>query len=63
MLVIINCLLAFVPANMARHKGYRFGAYWCLSLIITFLIGMIVVALIPEKKPQEDQSRQSAGSE
>jgi hypothetical protein len=44
--------LAFIPANMAKKKGYSYGGFWCLSFFASFLIAIIVVACISDKTQQ-----------
>ncbi len=41
--------LAFIPATIARNKGYSYGGFWALGFFF-FLIGLIV-ALCLDPKP------------
>ena len=41
--------LAFIPANMARKKGYSYGGFWCLSFFLSFLIAIIIAACLTDK--------------
>lgn len=50
LILIINAGLAFIPANMAKNKGYSFGGFWCLSFFISFLVGIIVAACLTDKR-------------
>lgn len=47
--LVINGLLAKIPAKMAKEKGYSYGGYWCLSFFFTFITGMLVAASIPDR--------------
>jgi hypothetical protein len=40
--------LSFIGASMARKKGYSFGGFWCLGFFSSFLIGIIVAAIVPD---------------
>jgi len=40
--------LAFIPANIARKKGYSYGGFWALGFFF-FLIGLIVALCLPDK--------------
>ncbi len=47
-----NVGLAFIPAYIARNKGYSFGAFWCIGFFASFVIGLIIAVCLPEKTPQ-----------
>lgn len=47
--LLINLGLAFIPANIAKNKGYSFGGFWCLSFFASFLVGIIVAVVIEDK--------------
>lgn len=47
--VLINAGLAFIPAKMARDKGYSYGGFWCLSFFVSFIVGIIVAVCITDK--------------
>ena len=50
-----NLLLSFIPANMARNKGYRFGWFWALSaFLVSFLIGIAIVLCL-KRRPVDKQ--------
>lgn len=53
-LFAINIGLAFIPANIASKKGYSFGGFWCLSFFLSFLVGLIVSAVLEEKHANGD---------
>ena len=40
--------LSFIGASMAKKKGYSFGGFWCLGFFSSFLIGIIVAAIVPD---------------
>jgi len=42
--------LAFIPATMARKKGYSYGAFWAFGFFM--LIPAIIVAAVIEDKTQ-----------
>ena len=43
--------LSFIPANMAKKKGYSFGAFYCLSFFVSFVVTIIIAAVIKDKNP------------
>ena len=47
--VAVNIGLAFVVANIAKKKGYSYGAFWCLSFFASFIVGLIVAISMPDK--------------
>lgn len=40
--------LSFIGASMAKKKGYSFGGFWCLGFFSSFLIGIIMAAVLPD---------------
>ncbi len=44
--------LSFIPASMAKRKGYSFAAFYCLSFFVWFLGAIIIAALITDKNPK-----------
>jgi hypothetical protein len=40
--------LAFIPATIARNKGYSFGGFWALGFFF-FLVGLIVALCLEDK--------------
>lgn len=50
--IIISLLiavgLAFIPATMARNKGYSYGGFWAFGFFF-FLIALIVAACLTDK--------------
>jgi len=58
-ILILLCLgakigLAFIPANIAKNKGYGFGGFFALGLFF-FLIGLIVALCLDDKNAQLSQ--------
>ena len=49
--------LAFIPAHIARKKGYSYGGFWALGFFF-FLIGLIV-ALCLDPKPGSEAYEQA----
>ena len=43
--------LSFIPANMAKKKGYSFAGFYCLSFFVSFVIAIIIAAVIQDKNP------------
>lgn len=41
--------LAFIPASMARNKGYSYGGFWAFGFFL-FIPAIIVAAVIEDKK-------------
>lgn len=41
--------LAFIPASIAKRKGYSAGAFWCLGFFGAFIIPTIVACCIPDR--------------
>ena len=46
--LIIAAGLAFIPANIAKKKGYSFGLWWFYGWMI-WIVAIIHVSLIPDK--------------
>lgn len=44
--------LSFIPANMAKKKGYSFAGFYCLSFFVSFVIAIIIAAVIQDKNPK-----------
>ena len=44
--------LSFIPASMAKKKGYTFGGFYCLSFFVSFVVTIIIAALITDKNPK-----------
>lgn len=44
--------LAFIPATIARNKGYSYGGFWALGFFF-FLIGLIVALCLSDKRTQQ----------
>jgi len=63
-IVLLICLiwlgaavgLAFIPATIAKKKGYSYGGFWALGFFF-FLIGLIV-ALCLDPKPGSEEYQQ-----
>jgi len=50
--------LAFIPANIARKKGYSYGGFWALGFFF-FIVGLIVALCLTDKNvPQYGQPYQ-----
>ncbi len=47
--IILWVALAFWPAVIAKRKGYSFGLFLLLALVISFIFAYIVVALLEDK--------------
>ncbi len=41
--------LAYIPARIARRKGYSFGIFYILSLVASWWVMLIVTALLKDK--------------
>lgn len=50
--LLVEGILAFIPAYIAREKGRSFGAFWALGFFATIVVGLIAVLAMPsiEKK-------------
>ena len=60
-LLIIVALLAFIPANIAKNKGYRFGLWWLYGWFF-FVIALIHIALLPNKNAQQNNLKNPQSS-
>lgn len=59
--LIIGAGLAFIPANIAKNKGYSFGLWWFYGWML-FIVAIIHVNFIPDKNaPQIPVNTISAG--
>jgi len=61
--LLINGGLAFIPGRIAKDKGYSFGGYWCLSFFLSFLVGIITTACIPDRNQGQNAAVQQTGQE
>ena len=52
--IILAAGLAFIPANIARKKGYSFGLWWFYGWML-FIVAIIHVSLIEDKNAQQKQ--------
>lgn len=50
--LIIAAGLGFIPANIAKKKGYSFGLWWFYGWML-FIVAIIHVSLIPDKNAQQ----------
>lgn len=50
--LIIAAGLGFIPANIAKKKGYSFGLWWFYGWML-FIVAIIHVSLIPDKNVQQ----------
>lgn len=51
--------LGFIPANIAKKKGYSFGLWWFYGWML-FIVAIIHVNLIPDKNAQAEAAQGSA---
>jgi hypothetical protein len=48
--LILDALLALIPAYIAREKGRSFGSFWALSFFTTIFVGLLAVIALPQEK-------------
>ena len=46
--LVISAGLGFIPATIAKNKGYNFGVWWLYAWML-FIVAIIHVNLIPDK--------------
>ncbi|MFQ9092523.1 MAG: hypothetical protein ACLR5K_12055 [Acutalibacteraceae bacterium] len=46
--LVISAGLGFIPATIAKNKGYNFGVWWLYGWML-FIVAIIHVNLIPDK--------------
>lgn len=51
--------LAFIPANIAKKKGYSFGLWWFYGWML-WIVAIIHVNLIPDKNAPQAPVQQNA---
>jgi hypothetical protein len=56
-----NVGLAFIPATIARNKGYSFGGFWCISFFASFLVGLIIALCLTDKRLQQPYQQPQYG--
>ena len=54
LIVGVSVGLAFIPATIAKKKGYSYGGFFVLGLFF-FLIGLIVVLCLDDKNARANQ--------
>ncbi len=47
-MLLIHIGLGFIPANIAKNKGYRFGLWWFYGTVL-FILAIVHIALLPNK--------------
>lgn len=52
-LLFVNVGLSFIPARIARKKGYSASWYWCISFFLTFVLGILFASALPSKSAVE----------
>ena len=60
--LIIAAGLAFIPANIAKNKGYSFGLWWFYGWML-FIVAIIHVQFIPDKNAPSIPKGVSAADE
>jgi len=58
--IILWIALAFWPASIARRKGHSFIIYFLLSIIISWLITLIIVAFLGDRTAVSQQPNSSS---
>lgn len=56
--LIIAACLAFIPASIAKRKGYSFGLWWLYGWLL-FIVALIHVSVIQDKNEIQPTSAQS----
>lgn len=51
--LIMAAGLAFIPATIAKNKGYNFGLWWLYGWML-FIVAIIHICLIPDKNAQQN---------
>jgi hypothetical protein len=49
--LLVTALLSFIPATIARRKGYPFRGWWFLSLLFTFVIVTPIAVFVRRRRP------------
>lgn len=50
--LVVAAGLAFIPASIAKNKGYSFGLWWFYGWML-FIVAIIHVNLIPDKNAKQ----------
>ena len=48
--------LAFIPASIAKRKGYSFGLWWLYGWLL-FLVALIHICVIPDKNAPDPSTQ------
>lgn len=54
-IIAVLCALAWIPANMARRKGYSFGVFFIFGFVF-FLAALVSAAMLPDKRTMTESS-------
>lgn len=54
--LVVAAGLGFIPASIAKNKGYSFGLWWFYGWML-FIVAIIHVSLIPDKKCSADSDQ------
>ena len=49
--LLVTALLSFIPATIAKRKGYPFWGWWFLSLLFTFVIVTPIAIFVRRRAP------------
>ena len=55
MVLCISAVLALIPANIAKSKGYSFGLWWFYGWML-FIVAIIHVQFIPDKNRKSENN-------
>lgn len=47
--LIVASLISFIPATLARSKGYSFANWWLISMLTVGIFAIIIVAFLPTR--------------
>lgn len=59
--LVVAAGLGFIPASIAKNKGYSFWLWWFYGWML-FIVAIIHVSIIPDKNAQQSAGSQMASS-
>ena len=59
--LIVAAGLAFIPASIAKKKGYSFGLWWLYGWLL-FIVAIVHAAIIPNKNESQLANPQTNSS-
>lgn len=61
-IILIKILLALIPANIAKNKGYKYADFYIIGLL-SFCVGLIIALCLSNKAESNTQNKTHSNAE